>query len=891
MFLQRYWPTGLIVLLLVVWMSYPVMQAKSAIRMTNIDLAYIRRVHNFEMERLGITHPAGIVFSPGENVFYVGVSPTAAQAAAPDTTLFRLTPTGILSGTLHIAAPVDNPLNLTFDGKRNRLLIFNLAENQLLEVATDVNGALNPNTLKHYNVQSFGLQNPQGMTVDPASGYLFILDATGPRLLRVEPGADGSFDNALTTSIDLQTVGMVNPHGLAWDSSSNHLHILSTGEQRLYELSLNGQVVTTRNMASFDLSNPQALLFAPSGDLTDDQTEMSLYVADAGQVAQAVTDRAAVTKTQSVGDVVELTFIAPTVPAESSFTATLVRTTDTATLTPPSPDPSGLTYLPNHQTLLMADGEVEETVNGITHFQGANVWELTLGGSVVHTANIAKVPPTVTPMTNEPTGVAWNPANGHFYFSDDDTLRIYDLNPGKDGLVGTADDTWTFFSTAAVGDNDPEGITYDSVHNRLFVADETNMEIYQYALNGTLVGHFDVERYGILGPDSVEFNPERGTLFTLSGYDSSIIIETTTDGILLRTFDISAAHAIIPSGLAYAPASDGSGAYHFYIVDRGIDNNDNPQIIDGKLFELTAPPPISERNTPPVVDAGPAQTIVLPDCAVLAGTVTDDGVANPPGAVTSRWSMVRGTSTVSFADTNAPQTTACFKIAGTYVLRLSATDGELSPLDEVTIHVTGEGSVAFQDLWVTASSDDAEESNTGSVNLTSPDLDMFIDSGSLPAVTNQAIGLRFDGVVVPPGATIVDAFVQFQVDEIASEATQITIHSQAADNAATFVAVKQNITDRARTTPEVTWSPAPWTTVGITGIEQRTPNLAPLIQAVVNRPGWASGNALAFILTGAGQRVGVSFDGNAAPVLHLEYAVLPANSPNQYIYLPMITRE
>ncbi len=99
----------------------------------------------------------------------------------------------------------------------------------------------------------------------------------------------------------------------------------------------------------------------------------------------------------------------------------------------------------------MSDGEVEETVSGITHFQGANLWELTLSGGVVRTANISSVAPTVVPMTNEPTGVAWNPGNGHYYFSDDDDLKVFDLNPGADGLVGTADDSWTSFSTRVRG--------------------------------------------------------------------------------------------------------------------------------------------------------------------------------------------------------------------------------------------------------------------------------------------------------------------------------------------------------------------------------------------------------------------------------------------------------
>jgi hypothetical protein len=47
----------------------------------------------------------------------------------------------------------------------------------------------------------------------------------------------------------------------------------------------------------------------------------------------------------------------------------------------------------------------------------------------------------------------------------------------------------------------------------------------------------------------------------------------------------------------------------------------------------------------------------------------------------------------------------------------------------------------------------------------------------------------------------------------------------------------------------------------------------------VDRPGWASGNSLVLIITGSGENVAESFDGEAtaAPLLHIEYIIEPAN--------------
>jgi len=71
----------------------------------------------------------------------------------------------------------------------------------------------------------------------------------------------------------------------------------------------------------------------------------------------------------------------------------------------------------------------------------------------------------------------------------------------------------------------------------------------------------------------------------------------------------------------------------------------------------------------------------------------------------------------------------------------------------------------------------------------------------------------------------------------------------------------------------VSWSPPVWTTVGQAGPDQRTPDLMPIVQEIVDRPGWASGNSLVVIISGTGERVAESYEGDSAgaPLLHVEY--------------------
>jgi hypothetical protein len=100
---------------------------------------------------------------------------------------------------------------------------------------------------------------------------------------------------------------------------------------------------------------------------------------------------------------------------------------------------------------------------------------------------------------------------------------------------------------------------------------------------------------------------------------------------------------------------------------------------------------ISTTNSAPVVNAGADSTVTLPATLTIAGTVTDDGLPTPP-ALTISWSKSSGPGTATFNPANAATTTITFSAAGTYILRLTASDGALSAYDEVQVTVSNSGS-------------------------------------------------------------------------------------------------------------------------------------------------------------------------------------------------------
>jgi hypothetical protein len=94
-------------------------------------------------------------------------------------------------------------------------------------------------------------------------------------------------------------------------------------------------------------------------------------------------------------------------------------------------------------------------------------------------------------------------------------------------------------------------------------------------------------------------------------------------------------------------------------------------------------------NEIPTVSAGPDEVATLSGASVqvaLDGSASDDG--QPQGsALEVTWSRVSGPGTISFADDSSATTTATFNAAGTHVLRLTASDGELSDSDELTVTI------------------------------------------------------------------------------------------------------------------------------------------------------------------------------------------------------------
>jgi hypothetical protein len=169
---------------------------------------------------------------------------------------------------------------------------------------------------------------------------------------------------------------------------------------------------------------------------------------------------------------------------------------------------------------------------------------------------------------------------------------------------------------------------------------------------------------------------------------------------------------------------------------------------------------------------------------------------------------------------------------------------------------------------IVSGKDDAVEDANGQVSVSRPDLELvYLES-------NQIVGLRFTGIDIPQGATIVEAFIQFTAsDQSSNNDAPLVIQAEATDDSPAIRPLEYNLSSRPKTAASVSWQPGPWLQSGAAEENQRTTDISPILQELFDRPGWAPGNAITLVITGRGKRLAKAFDGEgtAAPLLHVAF--------------------
>jgi hypothetical protein len=173
-----------------------------------------------------------------------------------------------------------------------------------------------------------------------------------------------------------------------------------------------------------------------------------------------------------------------------------------------------------------------------------------------------------------------------------------------------------------------------------------------------------------------------------------------------------------------------------------------------------------------------------------------------------------------------------------------------------------------QNLQLVDTDDDSEEEVlNGNTDNTSSDLEITLEGGG---ATAQLVGIRFQDLRIPQGATILEARIQFEANDTNTGTNDVVIDCEDIDNAPVFVAgaANFNISNRTLTGFTTAWSPADWPTFDDRLAPQLTTDFKASVQDVVDRGGWTEGNSLVIVMVAgatAGEReAAAEGNGNSA---------------------------
>ena len=170
---------------------------------------------------------------------------------------------------------------------------------------------------------------------------------------------------------------------------------------------------------------------------------------------------------------------------------------------------------------------------------------------------------------------------------------------------------------------------------------------------------------------------------------------------------------------------------------------------------------------------------------------------------------------------------------------------------------------------------------TSRVTENNDDMEQYEDngeltpSGSILSLGNygsrsQLVGLRFQNVVIPSGATIKSAHIDFtsRFDNYATSNLEIVGHDIA--DSPSIATSDYYLTNVDKTDTSVGWSPPPWNI----GDFYSSPDVSDIVQEIADRPDWCGGNAMGFVISGQGERAAYAYNGgnaSRAPVLRITY--------------------
>jgi pectate lyase len=185
-----------------------------------------------------------------------------------------------------------------------------------------------------------------------------------------------------------------------------------------------------------------------------------------------------------------------------------------------------------------------------------------------------------------------------------------------------------------------------------------------------------------------------------------------------------------------------------------------------------------------------------------------------------------------------------------------------------TVPASGAGALAGSTLEVAVATgdDDGREDDAGGVRLDTP----VLSPGA-----RSLVALRFTGVAIPPGARIASATLWTFAAQEADRPVGLRYTGEARADAPAFTREPRSLSSRPRTRAFVDDVPGDW----VSHEYNPGPDLGPIVQEIVDQPGWRAGQSLVLFVADQGSSRGrrrvAAFehrgDGGTGAVLLIRY--------------------
>lgn len=236
--------------------------------------------------------PSGIAWDQGAGRFIISDSEVEEMTIFQNANVYELNVQGQLTGFGDITPPApgfsNEPTGLTLDPASGHLFVSDDNLQRIFRLAPGTDGDFgtpDDSIVGSFKTDDFGNNDPEDVAFDTGTGDLYTVDGNGREVYRIRPGGDGVFNGVppagddVVSSFDTGQFGSSSTEGLGYDATRNTLLVVDPTKKKIYETTKSGTLLNTIDLSLANPRHAEDVVLAPS---LADPGQMNMYVVARG---------------------------------------------------------------------------------------------------------------------------------------------------------------------------------------------------------------------------------------------------------------------------------------------------------------------------------------------------------------------------------------------------------------------------------------------------------------------------------------------------------------------------------------------------------------------------------------------------------------------------------